>query len=260
MSSERTFPEVGDFVVATVTRVVDYGAYVKLDEYDDTEGLVHISEVSSTWVRNIRDHVRQGQKTVLKVLRVDPQRGQVDVSLRRVTGREKSEKMLEWKREKKADAILQTAAEKLAADEAGILKIRDVIMEKYDTLYSAFEEALEDGEEAFMKMGLDESWAKALTETARSKIRVEAAKVKATIELTCMKPEGIEAIKAALVSAKKVRKGKGVEVKAYAIGSPRYRVEVTAKDYAQAEKVLKEALKEASNVIKSLGGEGRPPI
>ncbi len=103
-TSQAIFPEVGDLVVATVKRVEDYGAYVKLDEFAGIEGLVHISEMATTWVRNIRDHAREGQKLVLKVLRVNPQRNQIDLSLRRVTGREKSEKMLEWKKERKAEA------------------------------------------------------------------------------------------------------------------------------------------------------------
>src|SRR6266480_2960343 len=93
-TSQVIFPEVGDLVVATVKRVEDYGAYVKLDEFAGIEGLVHISEMATTWVRNIRDHAREGQKLVLKVLRVNPQRNQIDLSLRRVTGREKSEKLL----------------------------------------------------------------------------------------------------------------------------------------------------------------------
>src|SRR5215475_3954565 len=112
-ASQTVYPEVGDLVVATVTRVEDYGAYVKLDEFSGIEGLVHISEISTTWVRNIRDHAREGQKLVLKVLRVSSQRNQIDLSLRRVTGREKSEKMLEWKKERKAEAILKSAGEKL---------------------------------------------------------------------------------------------------------------------------------------------------
>src|SRR6266705_2852027 len=106
-TSQVIFPEVGDLVVATVKRVEDYGAYVKLDEFAGIEGLVHISEMATTWVRNIRDHAREGQKLVLKVLRVNPQRNQIDLSLRRVTGREKSEKMLEWKKERKAEALVK---------------------------------------------------------------------------------------------------------------------------------------------------------
>src|SRR5215467_14814284 len=76
-TSQTVYPEVGDLVVASVTRVEDYGAYVKLDEFSGIEGLVHISEISTTWVRNIREHARQGQKLVLKVLRVNPQRNQI---------------------------------------------------------------------------------------------------------------------------------------------------------------------------------------
>src|SRR5437016_14348250 len=97
-TSQVIFPEVGDLVVATVKRVEDYGAYVKLDEFAGIEGLVHISEMAATWVRNIRDHAREGQKLVLKVLRVNPQRKQIDHSLRRINGRKKAEKVDERKK------------------------------------------------------------------------------------------------------------------------------------------------------------------
>src|SRR5438128_7913547 len=121
-------PEIGDLVVASVTRVEDYGAYVKLDEFSGIEGLVHISEISTTWVRNIRNHAREGQKLVLKVLRVSPQRNQIDLSLRRVTGREKSEKMLEWKKERKADAIIKSAADKMNKPETDAETIKKTIL------------------------------------------------------------------------------------------------------------------------------------
>ena len=74
------YPEVGDLVIATIESVTTYGAYARLDEYNK-QGLLHVSEISSSWIRNIRDYVREGQKTVLKVLRVDPEKGHVDLSL-----------------------------------------------------------------------------------------------------------------------------------------------------------------------------------
>src|SRR5881296_1467662 len=141
-ASQTVFPDVGDLVVATVTRVEDYGAYVKLDEYAGIEGLVHISEISTTWVRNIRDHARAGQKLVLKVLRVNPQRNQIDLSLRRVTGREKSEKMLEWKKERKADAILKSAADKLQRSTDDAEDVKKILLDKFGGLYSPLAEAL----------------------------------------------------------------------------------------------------------------------
>src|SRR2546426_11425432 len=161
-TSQVIFPEVGDLVVATVKRVEDYGAYVKLDEFAGIEGLVHISEMATTWVRNIRDHAREGQKLVLKVLRVNPQRNQIDLSLRRVTGREKSEKMLEWKKERKAEAILKSAAEKMnkPVEEAEVIK--NTILDKFGGLYDPLEEAMDEGPEALVKAGLTEEWAQAI--------------------------------------------------------------------------------------------------
>jgi len=257
ISIQNGYPDVGDLVIATVARVVDYGAYVKLDEYQAKEGLIHISEISTTWVKNIRDHAREGQKLVLKVLRTNPQRGQIDLSLRRVTGREKAEKMLQWKKEKKAESIIKSASEKTKIEPSSIDMIRQKISEKYESLYDAFEDALEGGEEVFTKLGIPSDLAIILNEAARSKIRLERAKVKATVELTCFKPSGIEAIRTALLSAKKIRKPRGTDIKIYTVGSPRYRVEVKAKDYSDGEKTLNEVIDEALATIKNLGGEGR---
>lgn len=257
MSLTPRYPEVGDLVVASVTRVVDYGAYVKLDEYEGVEGLIHISEIASTYVKNIRVHVREGQKLVLKVLRVSSQRAQVDLSLRRVTGREKSEKMLEWKKVKKADSIIKGAAERLKATEDDVSKVKSIIYEKFDNPFDAFEEATDEGEEIFSKLGISEEWAKTLTEVARSKIRLEKAKVTGTVELTCAKTEGVEAIRQALRGAKKVKKSRGTTIKIYTVGSPRYRLEVRSKEITDAQATLNLAIDEALNSIKSLGGEGR---
>ena len=257
LAPQTIFPEVGDFVVATVTRIVDYGAYVKLDEYQGLEGLVHIQEVSSTWVRNIRNHAREGQKLVLKVLRVNPQRNQVDLSLRRVTGREKSEKMLEWKKERKAESILRSAADKLQKPQVEAETVRKTILEKFDGLYLPLEEALDEGPEALVEAGVSAEWAQALTEVSKTRIRLEKSKVRATLSVSCNKPGGLEKVKQAFASAKKVRKPRGTEVKIYTVGAPKYRVEVEAKSFEAAEKALNTVVEEVLSSIKTLGGEGR---
>jgi translation initiation factor 2 subunit 1 len=236
---------------------VDYGAYVRLDEYEGIEGLVHISEISTTWVKNIREHVREGQKLVLKVLRVDRERGQVDLSLRRVTGREKTDKMVEWKRSKKAESIIKGAGERLKADAETTEKMRVLLYEKVDTPYEVFQDAVEEGESVLNGLDLPPEWATALTEVAKTKVKLEKATLTATVEATCTSPEGIEAIRTALSNAKKVRKPKGATVRIYAIGAPRYRIEATAREYTEAEKLLSSAADEIANTLKGLGGEGR---
>lgn len=256
-ASQVVFPEVGDLVVATVKRVEDYGAYVRLDEYAGIEGLVHISEISTTWVRNIRDHAREGQKLVLKVLRVNPQRNQIDLSLRRVTGREKSEKMLEWKKERKAEAILKSAGEKLKRPEEEAEAVRNTLMEKFGGLYEPLEEAMDGGPETLVKAGLSEDWAQAIAEVSKTKIRLEKSKVRGTVSVTCHKLGGIEIIKQILIGAKKIRRPRGSEIKIYTIGAPKYRIEVEAGNFEAAEKTLNLVLEEILTSAKKAGGEGR---
>ncbi len=260
MSAQATataYPEIGDLVVATVTKVVDYGFYVKLDEYAGTEGLVHIQEISTTWVRNVRNHAREGQKLVLKVLRVNPQRNQIDLSLRRVTGREKSEKMLEWKKERKAESILRSAGDKLQQAPGKVEEVRTLLIEKFGSLYTPLEEGLDEGPEALLKAGVPTDWASALTEVAKSKIRLERSKVRATVSVSAHKPGGVGIIKQALNAGKKVRKPRGAEVKIYTIGAPKYRVEVEAGSFESAEKALNSVVEEILSTLKRAGGEGR---
>ena len=254
---QTVYPEIGDLVVATVTRVEDYGAYVKLDEYSGIEGLVHISEISTTWVRNIRDHARSGQKLVLKVLRVSSQRNQIDLSLRRVTGREKSEKMLEWKKERKAEAILRSAGDKLQRAPEQVEALKNLLLEKFGSLYDPLEEGLDQGPDELLKAGVAQDWAQALAEVSKSKIRLEKSKVRATVSATCYKPGGLDILKQSIAAAKKVRKPRGAEVRIYTVGAPKYRVEVEAGSFETAEKALNSVVEELVSSIKSAGGEAR---
>ena len=79
MPLRPAFPEEGDLVVATVSAIRNFGAVVTLDEYGKREAFIHLSEVAPGWVKYIRDHIREGQKVVARVLRVDVGKGQVDL-------------------------------------------------------------------------------------------------------------------------------------------------------------------------------------
>ncbi|MEM0346916.1 MAG: S1 RNA-binding domain-containing protein, partial [Thermoplasmatales archaeon] len=47
-------PEVGDIVVCTVKEVRDFGVVCTLDEFNNKEGFIHISEITSGWIKYIR--------------------------------------------------------------------------------------------------------------------------------------------------------------------------------------------------------------
>jgi len=91
MSTEiQEMPEPGEIVLATVTKVMDHGAYVTLDEYDDIQGFLHISEIAPGWIRSVSRFVRDGEKKVLLVKKVNSKRGDIDLSLKQ--NHKKSEK------------------------------------------------------------------------------------------------------------------------------------------------------------------------
>ena len=250
------WPEVGDLVVATVRRIVDYGAYVYLDEYGK-EGLLHISEISSSWIRNIRDHVREGQKLVLKVLRVNPEKGHVDLSLRRVTKRERIEKIYLWKRERKAESLLRSAAEKLGLSPEEIYeKVGAILEEKFGGIYDGLEELVRSGANALADTNIPEEIVKVLEEIAREKIKIPTVRIKGLFELQCYKPNGVNVIKKALMSAEKATNGLGGQVKLYVVAPPRYAIEVVAEDYKTAEQVMEKAKEAVLKNISKLGGQG----
>ena len=254
---KNEWPEVGDLVVGTIQRIVPYGAYVTLDEYDGKEGLLHISEVASTWIRNIRNYVREGQKVVVKALRVDSQKGHVDLSLRQVSGRERKEKMLRWKREKRAKGLLNLIAEKKGLTFEEIYeKVGSKIEDHFGGLYNAFEESAEKGEKVLLDAAIHEEYAREIAAEAKLKIKVPRVEVRGILELTSTNPDGVEIIREAFMAAKNVKRTRGVSVDLYVVGPPRYRIEVSARNYKQAERVLEKSVETAIQTVEKRGGQG----
>ena len=64
----------GDIVNGKITNILGYGAFVVVGDYD---GLVHISEFSDNFVKNINDFVKVGQELRLKVIEVDEENHRV---------------------------------------------------------------------------------------------------------------------------------------------------------------------------------------
>ncbi|MBT2217066.1 general stress protein 13 [Virgibacillus dakarensis] len=72
--------ETGQVLQGKVTGIQPYGAFVALD--DETQGLVHISEVTHGYVKNIHDHLAIGDEVNVKVLNVDLENNKVSLSIR----------------------------------------------------------------------------------------------------------------------------------------------------------------------------------
>lgn len=249
------WPEVGDLVIATIETVTDYGAYANLDEYNK-RGLLHVSEISSSWIRNIRDFVREGQKVVLKVIRVNLEKGHIDLSLRRVTRRAKIEKIRQWKQDRKAEALLRGVAEKVGLSNDEVYEKAGALLEEKYGLYEGFEKLAKEGSEVLTELGVSADLAKAFAGVAEERIRVKMVKVKGTLEVRCMKPNGVKIIKNSFLNAKKTEKTKDTQVRFYVIAAPKYSVEVSAENYKRAEEVLQKVSQSVVSHVVKAGGQG----
>jgi len=249
------WPEEGDLVIATAKAITDYGAYVVLDEYQK-EGLLHVSEVSSGWVRNIRNFVREGQKLVLKVLRVDAEKGHIDLSLRRVTRRERKEKILIWKKERKADSLLRSASEELKVSPKEIYDKAGALLEKeFGGIYEGLEKTAREGAEVLLKLGIPENIASVVEKIAKEKIKVPMVKVKGTLSLQCPNPNGVKFIRDILLNAQKTENTEA-KIQVYVVAPPRYRIVVSAADYKEAEGILEKVTEAVIKKMEKVGGQG----
>ena len=249
------WPEFGDLVIATIESVMDYGAYAKLDEYN-RRGFLHISEISSTRIRNVRDFVRENQKMVLKVLRVDVEKGHIDLSLRRVTKRERIEKIKCWKKDRKGEALLHTVAEKAGLPIHEVYQKVGVILEEKYGLYEGFEKVVKEGVEVLTKLDIPEDIAKVIAQVAEERVRIKMVKVRGVLEVRCMKPNGVKCIRDAFIDAKKSQKAKDAKIEFCVIAAPRYSVEVSADNWKRAEELLEEVSQSVITNITKAGGHG----
>ena len=77
--------EVGSVVEGKVTGIAAFGAFVELS--DGKSGLVHISEIASEYVSDIKQHIKEGQSVKVKV--IGTEKGKISLSIKQVEGESK---------------------------------------------------------------------------------------------------------------------------------------------------------------------------
>lgn len=246
----RELPEPGDIVIATVKEVMAHGAYVTLDEYANMTGFLHISEIATGWIRNIERYVRPKQKAVLKVIRVNRARAEVDLSLKQVGTEEKKAKLMEVKKEEKSVAFLQLIREKAKMPEQEFKKYVDKLSEEYPVLYDLFEAVARKGVKMVEDLHIPAELAATIEEVC-SKIQIPSVEVRGIMEITCLKPDGVEIIKEVLAAAEG---GKGANVAVAYVGAPKYRLMVQAENFKVAEKTLNAVTEKIEEGMQKHGG------
>jgi ribosomal protein S1 len=73
--------EVGQLVRGTITQLANFGAFARIE--DGIEGLIHVSELTDERITHPKQIVKEGDELILRIIRIDPQRRRMGLSLRR---------------------------------------------------------------------------------------------------------------------------------------------------------------------------------
>jgi translation initiation factor 2 subunit 1 len=240
-------PEQGEIILATVTKVMDHGAYVTLDEYDDVQGFLHISEIAPGWIRSVNRFVKDGEKKVLLVKKVKAR--DIDLSLKQVSKDQKKQKLKEVKKYEKGKTLLQNVQDKAKLTDEEVEKIEDKIYTKFDSVYDAFMEIARNGIDTIKELKLAKKTTVAVEEIC-SKIKLPSVEIRGIMEITNNKSDGVEIIKKTLLDV--IKKDSAMDI-TY-LGAPKYRISITSEDFKSAEKSLKPIIEEIQTNIEKKKG------
>ncbi len=235
------YPEGGEFVIANINKIMPYGAFCTLQEYGNLEAFLHVSEVSSGWVKNIRDYVKEGQKIVAVVQRVDLDKHQIDLSLKRVSESDRKRKMESYQLGKRAEKLLERAGGKLKKNLKDAYKeVGDTLIAEYGDLYSSFER-IKAGE---VSPKIPNDWLAVLREIAEVEIKEKVIEARAELRMQSYEEEGILIIRGVLEKISKCAPGLEVQY----IGAPAYYIDFKVKEHKDVDKTIAKIEKVLSGV------------
>ncbi|GBG24505.1 Eukaryotic translation initiation factor 2 subunit 1 [Hondaea fermentalgiana] len=220
---EEQFPALEECVMVQVKSIAEMGAYVSLLEYNNIEGMILLSELSRRRFRSINKLIRVGKLEVAMVIRVDKEKGYIDLSKRRVSKEDIIKCEERYSKGKEVNSIMRHLAETTGSN---LLELNEKIAwplakPPYQNTHQAFRMAINDPEKVFGGLDVDQSIIDQLMVVVRRKMTPKPIKIRADIEVTCYQPEGIDAIIAALKAGEAIGKeGKAIKIKL--IAPPRY--------------------------------------
>ena len=235
--------------------IVEIGAYVSLLEYDNIRGMLFSGEITLKRVNFLNRLLSVGKEEVLRVLRVDTQKGFIDLSKKQVKPNEIEECKQKFGKSKAVEGIIK----KLSVNTKKSMEYlyKNIIWPLYKTHQHAYDalKALLNGDEHILEgLKITDEIKEELMKILKEKLVAQPVKIKSDFKLTCYSFEGVEAIKESLLKGEK--KGtESIPIKFRIIGSPLYECSVTTINKREGIEVMKTALEEVKKNIEEKGGK-----
>ncbi|KAI8331956.1 eukaryotic translation initiation factor 2 alpha subunit-domain-containing protein [Chlamydoabsidia padenii] len=239
---ENEFPQVDDVVMVNVRQIADMGAYVRLLEYGDREGMILLSELSRRRIRSVQKLIRVGRNEVVVVLRVDEEKGYIDLSKRRVTPEDIARCEEKYNKSKAVHSILRHVAEKHD------IALKDLyesvgwpLYRKFGHAYDAFKVAIADPTAVFEGIEMTDAVRAELVNNIKRRMTPQPVKIRAQLDLRCTGMDGVLAIKAAL-EAGESQSTEDVPIKVTYLAAPLYVVTADALEKSVGFTVMEKAI------------------
>jgi translation initiation factor 2 subunit 1 len=251
---EQKYPEIDETVMVMVKRVAEMGAYVQLLEYQNVEGMILLSELSKRRIRSVAKLIRVGRIEVCSVLRVDHEKGYIDLSKKRVSP-EDAQKAEEWYAKSKAvHSIMRHVSSQTEVPVLELCqKISWPLYKKYPHALDGLKTMVEE-ENALADLNLSKEVYEALLTGVRRRLTPQACKLRGRVEVQCFEYEGVEAVKRALMKGQSVSTPE-LEVKIKLVAPPQYVLISNCMQREDGMKVMEEAIKLIKEDIEAAGGQ-----
>ncbi|KAH9538890.1 hypothetical protein CY35_15G031400 [Sphagnum magellanicum] len=186
---EVRYPEVDDVVMVSVKNIAEMGAYVALLEYNNIEGMILLSELSRRRIRSISSLIKVGRQEPVMVLRVDKEKGYIDLSKRRVSEEDIAVCEERYNKSKLVHSIMRHVAETMEAD------LEDLYTHVGWPLYRKYGHAFETIK---VVPAMTDEVKDALIKNIKRRMTPQPLKIRADIELKCFQYDGVLHIKDAM--------------------------------------------------------------
>lgn len=246
--------------MVNVRSIAEMGAYVHLLEYNNIEGMILLSELSRRRIRSINKLIRVSRNEVVVVIRVDKDKGYIDLSKRRVSPEEVIKCEEKFAKAKAVNSILRHVGELLDYkndEELDDLYKKTAWMfdEKYKkqgAAYEAFKHAVTNPE-ILDECEIDEHTKEVLLENIKRRLTPQSVKIRADVEVACTNYEGVDAVKRALKKGLELST-ENMPIKINLIAPPLYVVTTQTLERTDGLEALNKAIGAIKLSIEDAGG------
>ncbi|GIY75345.1 eukaryotic translation initiation factor 2 subunit 1 [Caerostris darwini] len=256
----QKYPEVDDVVMVKVRSIAEMGAYVSLLEYNNIEGMILLSELSRRRIRSINKLIRVGRDECVVVIRVDKEKGYIDLSKRRVSPEDIVKCEEKYAKARAVNSILRHVGEILRYENDEELEelykktawYFDEKLKKQASSYDIFKHTVNDPG-ILDECNLDPETKSTLLTNIKRRLTPQAVRIRADIEVACYGYEGIDAVKSALRAGIECST-EDMPIKINLIAPPLYVCTTTTMEKADGLKSLQEAINKIQAKIKEYEG------